>query len=87
MQPGNCAAAPGSSNIEGLIVAHLQYVDLMLQYALNWMAYCCCLLLLPPRLIAAAAVAAAATAAQDDTFFALVEYKYKSKVLGDPRVK
>jgi hypothetical protein len=23
---------------------------------------------------------------QDDTFFALVEYKYKSKVLGDPRV-
>jgi hypothetical protein len=30
---------------------------------------------------------AVAAALQDDTFFALVEYKYKSKVLGDPRVK
>jgi hypothetical protein len=29
----------------------------------------------------------AAAMLQDDTFFALVEYKYKSKVLGDPRVK
>jgi hypothetical protein len=35
----------------------------------------------------AAAAAAGVILLQDDTFFALVEYKYKSKVLNDPRVK